>query len=178
MAPKKSSRSAAPTVKARKSPARGPAARKPPALKALARKAAALKAPARKKAPAPKKSPARKKAPARKPPALRGGPKLATNLGHVVDLDWLKTWPRIVARAWSDPAFMDKLKRAPTKVFEEYGLPLFPDFEYAIKSGAGRPLVTLSVPPRPAGAGQESVSDITTENGNSRPQSCTNTCGF
>jgi hypothetical protein len=155
MATKKSSRSAAPAVKARKTAASKAPTRKTPARKALVSKTATRKAPALKS-------------------KGKGGP-LA---GREPDFDplWMKTWPRIIARAWSDPSFMDRLKSAPMDVFKEYNLPLIPDFEYAIRQGTGRPLVTLSVPPKPAGAGNESVGDITYENDSPRPTTCTNTC--
>ncbi|NMO18887.1 hypothetical protein HPC49_54140 [Pyxidicoccus fallax] len=170
MATKKSSRSAAPAVKARKTPAtkKSSVRGKTPARKAPARKAPVRKAPVR-------------KAPARKAAARgsrKGGGQLGTQLGRDMDTAWMKTWPRIVARAWSDPSFMDRLKSAPADVFKEFGLPLLPDFEYAVQSGTGRPLVTLSVPPKPTGAGNENVGDIVHEDGRARPKSCTNTCGF
>ncbi len=175
MPTKKSSRSAAPAVKARKTAASKSPARKTAASKSSARKSSARKSPAR-KPPAPRK-PSRK-APPRGPKRGGSDARLANNLGQEVDTSWLKAWPRIVARAWSDPAFMDRLKSAPADVFKEYKLALFPHFEYAIRQGTERPLVTLSVPPKPTGASNESVGDITYEGGQARPKSCTNTCAF
>ena len=166
MATKKSRRSAAPSVKTSKTSA----SKKSSARKAPARKASATRTSTRR--------------PSTLKEAVRGlkervkGGRPVTSLGHEVDISWMKTWPRIVARAWSDPAFLDRLKREPAEVFKEYDLPLFPDFDYAVRSGSGKPLVTLNVPPRPAAAGQESVGDITYEGGSARPKSCTNTCGF
>ncbi|MBZ4420623.1 hypothetical protein [Myxococcus sp. RHSTA-1-4] len=176
MATKKSRRSAAPSVKTSKTSA----SKKSSARKAPARKASATRTSTRKTST--RKSSARK--PSTLKEAVRGlkervkGGRPVTSLGHEVDISWMKTWPRIVARAWSDPSFLDRLKREPAAVFKEYDLPLFPDFDYAVRSGSGKPMVTLNVPPRPAAAGQESVGDITYEGGSARPKSCTNTCGF
>ncbi|QRO00158.1 hypothetical protein JRI60_14620 [Archangium violaceum] len=170
MATKKSSRSAAPAVKARKTAASKSPARKTSASKSPARKSPARKPPAR-KAPASKRT-------TRGAKARGGGRGQKTQLGNEADTSWMKTWPRIVARAWSDPAFMERLKSAPADVFKEYNLSLFPDFEYSIRQGTGRPLVTLSLPHKPGSAGSESVGDITHEDGRARPKSCTNTCAF
>jgi hypothetical protein len=165
MATKKSSRSAAPAVKARKT-----AASKSPARKTSASKSPARKPPTRKAAAS--------KGTARGAKTRGGGRGQKNQLGNEADTSWMKTWPRIVARAWSDPSFMERLKSAPADVFKEYNLPLFPDFEYSIRQGTGRPLVTLSLPHKPGSAGSESVGDITHEDGRARPKSCTNTCAF
>lgn len=115
-----------------------------------------------------------RRAPARKTPA-RGARSPKAQPGGQTDNSLMKTWPRIVARAWSDPAFLTRLKKEPVEVFKEYNLPLIPDFEYAVKAGKGNPVVTLSVPPKPRGAhlAKDPAGDA------SRHQkTCTNTCVF
>lgn len=117
--------------------------------------------------------------PARKTPKRGSNKKVTRSNPRTQDLPlWTKTWPRIVARAWSDPTFFAKLKRDPTAVFKEYNLPVIPDFEFEVRAGTDKPLVTLYVPPKPAHAGKERVADITADDELSPPKTCTNTCAF
>jgi hypothetical protein len=73
---------------------------------------------------------------------------------------WKKIWPRIVARAWSDEAFMQRLMQNPQEIAREYKLPLLDGAAYKVVSGHEPPTLVLSVPPKPSSLKIESMEEL------------------
>jgi hypothetical protein len=73
---------------------------------------------------------------------------------------WKKTWPKIVARAWSDPEFYKRLHEQPLEVAKEYNLPVLEGGRYKVVAGNEPPTLTLSLPPKPADLGTESMEKL------------------
>ena len=74
---------------------------------------------------------------------------------------WKKTWPRIVARAWGDQAFMERLKKDPQGVAREYNLPLLENTAYVVEGGSDAPhKIVLSVPPRPKDLPTDNMEEL------------------
>lgn len=59
---------------------------------------------------------------------------------------WMKVWPKMVARAWSDDSFLARLTKDTEKVAAEYGLPVLPSTQM------------LSIPPKPTDL--EDIEDL------------------
>jgi hypothetical protein len=91
-----------------------------------------------------------------------------TYIGGVMDTrvpadvyeSWRKTWPKIVARAWADPAFLQRLNEQPLEVAKEYNLPILEGARYKVVSGNEPPTLTLSIPPKPDHLKTESMEDL------------------
>jgi hypothetical protein len=73
---------------------------------------------------------------------------------------WKKVWPKIVARAWSDEAFMQRLMQNPQEIAWEYKLPLIAGMAYKVVSGNEPPTMVLSVPPKPSSLKIESMEEL------------------
>jgi len=73
---------------------------------------------------------------------------------------WRQTWPKIVARAWADEAFMARLTNHPEEVAEEYKLPLLDGTHYKVVSGNEPPTLVLSLPPKPTNLKIESMEEL------------------
>ena len=73
---------------------------------------------------------------------------------------WRKTWPKIVAKAWADPAFMQRLTEHPLDVAKEYNLPTLEGVAYKVVPGSALPTLTLSVPPKPDHLKTESMDEL------------------
>ena len=76
---------------------------------------------------------------------------------------WKRTWPKIVARAWADDAFMERLKRDPLSVAKEYDLPIIEDAAYQVvvyDNPASVISVVLSIPPKPGDLQDESLETL------------------
>jgi hypothetical protein len=73
---------------------------------------------------------------------------------------WRQTWPKIVARAWADEAFLARLTQHPEAVAEEYKLPMLDGVHYKVVSGNEPPTLVLSLPPKPADLKMESMEEL------------------
>lgn len=75
---------------------------------------------------------------------------------------WKKTMPRIIARAWSDSAFLERFKRDPQSVAREYNLPLLENTVYeVVHTNQLHPnKVVLYVPPRPRELPNETTEEL------------------
>ncbi len=75
---------------------------------------------------------------------------------------WKKTWPRIVARAWSDQHFMERLKKDPQGVAREYNLPLVENVAYVVEADAGSDphKMVLHLPPKPKDLPADNVEEL------------------
>ena len=77
-----------------------------------------------------------------------------------------KIWPRIVARAWSDDAFLSRLMSEPQQVVQEYKLPLLDNgITYKVVRGDAPPSLSadalvLSVPLKPESLKVESMEEL------------------
>ena len=73
---------------------------------------------------------------------------------------WEKTFPKILAKAWTDDAFKQRLLSAPGEVFKEYGLPLIAGASYQVKEGASfSTTVAMTIPPKPPDLAELSMED-------------------
>lgn len=80
-----------------------------------------------------------------------------------VNVSWKQTWPKIVARAWADDAFMERLKRDPQGVAREYDLPIIEDAAYQVvvfDKPASAISVVLNIPPKPGDLQDESLETL------------------
>jgi hypothetical protein len=85
---------------------------------------------------------------------------------------WMNAWPRMVAQAWSDDAFLAKLVREPAQVAREFGLPVLRNFHIQVSVGTQPPTLMLHVPPRPDDLGDaENVAQDAVER-----STCNNSC--
>jgi hypothetical protein len=73
---------------------------------------------------------------------------------------WKKSWPKIVARAWSDEAFMQRLLQHPEEIAREYKLPVLEGAAFKVVSGNEPPTMVLSVPPKPNSLKIESMEEL------------------
>jgi hypothetical protein len=93
---------------------------------------------------------------------------------------WARALPKIVAKAWTDPAFMKRLQSNPAEVFKEYGLPMTPNTTYAVTQGGPgtdlRTAVTITIPPKPAdlveGSMEDTIIDLLRGRGNAQTSTC------
>jgi hypothetical protein len=86
-------------------------------------------------------------------------PATAPVLGAAYDT-WRQNWPKIVARAWADEAFMARLINHPEEVAQEYKLPLLEGATYKVVSGNEPPTMVLSLPPKPENLKIESMEEL------------------
>jgi len=61
-----------------------------------------------------------------------------------------KIWAKIVAKAWSDPAFKDRLMKDPAGVLDEYGCEASSGTEFHIDEDTERS-IHLTLPHKPSG---------------------------
>jgi ribosomally synthesized peptide (two-chain TOMM family) len=85
---------------------------------------------------------------------------------------WQSTLPKVIGRAWSDPSFEDKLVSDPKAALAEFDLDPPDDMDIHVERGqAGSdqpvwrvdnqdnvPVYTLTLPPKPAGVGDEALA--------------------
>lgn len=83
-----------------------------------------------------------------------------TRISADVYESWKKTWPKIVARAWSDPTFYQRLSERPDEVAKEYNLPVLEGARYKVVSGNEPPTMYLSIPPKPSDLKTESLEQL------------------
>jgi hypothetical protein len=62
---------------------------------------------------------------------------------------WMEAWPKMVAQAWTDDAFLAKLVKDPAQVAKEYDLPVMKYFRIHVSVGTMPPTLMLNIPPRP-----------------------------
>ncbi len=72
----------------------------------------------------------------------------------------MKTYGRIVAKAWNDAAFQRWLLADPGSALREEGIPVPQGMEVRIVENTDR-LYYLPLPPKPAGLSTEELSEIT-----------------
>jgi hypothetical protein len=59
-----------------------------------------------------------------------------------------KSYAQIMAKAWTDPTFKQRLLEQPAAVLEEHGIPVSPGIEIrAVESTAERVYITVPAPP-------------------------------
>ena len=79
---------------------------------------------------------------------------------------WTKGWPKVVARAWIDEAFHQRLLANPAEAVAEFGLPMLHAVTLKIVDGASdAPTMTLSLPARPADLAEESMGQLAQASG-------------
>jgi Nitrile hydratase, alpha chain len=66
-----------------------------------------------------------------------------------------RIYGRIVAKAWEDEAFKQKLMASPAAVLQEYGIEVLPGVDVKVVEGRGEPevgpsMIVLPLPPRPS----------------------------
>ncbi|MGC1879392.1 MAG: NHLP leader peptide family RiPP precursor [Rhabdochlamydiaceae bacterium] len=71
-----------------------------------------------------------------------------------------KAWAKIIAKAWSDPAFKQRLLKDPLTVFKENGIELPPGVQCKVNESTDK-IVYLSLPKKPSGeVSEESLKKI------------------
>ncbi len=82
---------------------------------------------------------------------------------------WTETWPKLVAKAWLEPAFQRRLMKEPVSVLAEHGVPAVKGLEVQVVPGHARTQVTrkgpnttlvLGLPDKPKGFDDEDVSSL------------------
>jgi hypothetical protein len=70
--------------------------------------------------------------------------------------DWEDQWAQLVARAWSDDAFKQRLLADPAAVLKEHGLELPPGFQVDVRENTDEQAhLVLPAKPAPAGLAEE-----------------------
>jgi hypothetical protein len=99
---------------------------------------------------------------------------------------WAETWPKIVARAWLEPAFRRRLLKDPASVLAEHGIPPVEGLEVQVVPGHARTQVTskgpnatlvLRLPEMPKGFGEEDVSSLELATAPAMAKGCFCFCG-
>jgi hypothetical protein len=74
---------------------------------------------------------------------------------------WMRGWPKVVARAWIDEDFRQRLLANPAEAIAEFGLPMLDQVELKVVAGeAAPPTMVLTLPDRPADLGEESIEGL------------------
>lgn len=99
---------------------------------------------------------------------------------------WMEAWPKIVARAWLEPAFRRQLLKDPASVLTEHGIPPVEGLDVQVVPGHARtqvtikgpnPTLVLRLPDKPTGFDEEDVSSLERENAPPSPMGCGCFCG-
>ena len=61
-----------------------------------------------------------------------------------------KSWAKLIAKAWSDSKFKERLLKNPTTVLKEQGIEFPKGIEYKITEDTNK-IVHLHIPPKPEG---------------------------
>jgi hypothetical protein len=84
---------------------------------------------------------------------------------------WTKGWPKVVARAWVDEAFRQRLLANPAEAVAEFGLPLLHGTQLKVVEGkSDAPSMVLSLPNKPADLEEESMKLLSLSH--ARAQDC------
>lgn len=70
----------------------------------------------------------------------------------------IKAWRRIIARAWMDDRFKDRLLNTPAEVFREEGLEIPPDLEVRVLENTMN-LTHFVIPAKPGAVSPEDLED-------------------
>jgi hypothetical protein len=74
---------------------------------------------------------------------------------------WIRGWPKVVARAWTDEEFRARLLANPAEAIGEFGLPMLHQVELKVVAGeAAPPTMVLTLPDRPADLEEESLEEL------------------
>jgi hypothetical protein len=75
---------------------------------------------------------------------------------------WEQKWPLVVAKAWADPAYKERLKKDPRAVLQEAGLPLLPAVDAVIVAPGtyARATMCLPLPDKPDGFSVEELNNL------------------
>jgi hypothetical protein len=80
---------------------------------------------------------------------------------HIIGPDHLHNLGRIVAKAWADPAFKNRLKENPTEVLAENGINVLPGVAIeVVENTAEKTYLTIPTPKVPVGAAEEDIEAI------------------
>lgn len=99
---------------------------------------------------------------------------------------WAETWPKLVARAWLEPAFQRRLLKEPASVLAEHGLPAVEGLEVQVVPGHARTQVSskgsnttlvLGLPDKPKGFDDEDVSSLERASAPAMARGCFTFCG-
>lgn len=77
---------------------------------------------------------------------------MSQEAANQVNEAWNNGWPKVVARAWSDPAYRARLMADPHAVIADAGLPHLEGVDITVVEGSANPTMTLSLPPAPEGS--------------------------
>jgi len=69
-----------------------------------------------------------------------------------------KAWAKIVAKAWSDELFLQRVLKNPKEVFKDYGVEVPRDWELKVQKGQPK-VIHLVIPPKPA-LGNEDLANV------------------
>jgi len=74
---------------------------------------------------------------------------------------WVQTWPKVVARAWTDEEFRQRLLDNPAEALAEFNLPWLHQVEVKVVAGeAAPPTMVLTLPDPPDDLGEESIEGL------------------
>lgn len=74
---------------------------------------------------------------------------------------WVRTWPKVVARAWTDDEFRQRLLDNPAEALAEFGLPMLHQVELKVVAGdAAAPTMVLTLPDPPDDLDEESIEGL------------------
>lgn len=86
-----------------------------------------------------------------------------------VSKDAERKYHSIVAKAWTDKAFHDRLVNSPRDVFKEHGIDFGDHVDVSVKPGATRSKVEIPIPPKPAHMSDDDIKKASDDD--------PNTCG-
>jgi ribosomally synthesized peptide (two-chain TOMM family) len=84
--------------------------------------------------------------------------------------NWQATIPKVIGKAWSDPAFESQLLSDPKAALQQFDLDAPDDMDVKVVKGQGAdatwsvenvnnaPVYTLTIPPKPAGVSAEALA--------------------
>jgi hypothetical protein len=86
-----------------------------------------------------------------------------------------KAWPKIIAKAWSDPAYKQRLLHDPLSVFKENGIEYPPGLTCKVNENSDK-IINLILPQQPSGElSEEKLKKIA--GGGGAPNGCSNGTG-
>lgn len=70
-----------------------------------------------------------------------------------------KAWAKIVAKAWSDEVFKQRLLKNPDAVFQEYGLDTPEGITFKIHENSNK-VIHITLPAKPEGLSDEQLKNV------------------